>query len=232
MAKKKFYAVQNGRNPGVYLTWDECKKQVDGFSGASYKSFPTREEAEDYVKGGAGSRKTPEASAETSKAMEGKTPAEMAAEMSVSAEKTYATEPEPEAVAYVDGSYYHGSGRFSCGVVLFWNGQELHFKEAYSDPELAAMRNVAGEIKGAELAMKYCLEHGIASLQICHDYEGIAKWCEGQWEAKKEGTRAYRDYYRSASEKVRITFRKVKGHSGDAWNDLADHLAKEALGLV
>ena len=132
----------------------------------------------------------------------------------------------------MDGSYYHGSGRFSCGVVLFWNGKELHFKEAYSDPELAAMRNVAGEIKGAELAMKYCVEHGIASLRICHDYEGIAKWCEGQWEAKKEGTRAYRDFYRSASEKVKITFRKVKGHSGDTWNDLADHLAKEALGLV
>lgn len=94
------------------------------------------------------------------------------------------------------------------------------------------MRNVAGEIKGAELAMKYCLEHEIASLRICHDYEGIAKWCEGQWEAKKEGTRAYRDFYRSASEKVKITFRKVKGHSGDTWNDLADHLAKEALGLV
>ena len=46
MAKKKFYAVQSGRVPGVYLTWEECKKQVDGFSGAVFKSFPTREEAE------------------------------------------------------------------------------------------------------------------------------------------------------------------------------------------
>ena len=62
-----------------------------------------------------------------------------------------------------------------------------------------------------------------------HDYEGISKWCEGQWEAKKEGTRAYREFYRQASEKVKITFRKVKGHSGDRWNDLADRLAKEAL---
>lgn len=234
MAKKKFYAVQNGRVPGVYLTWDECKKQVDGYSGASYKSFPTREEAENYVKGGAGNGKSPEAAAETPTVA----PKEAAAEMTVgtpaSVEQTckHKHEEEPEAVAYVDGSYYHGSGRFSCGVVLFWNGKELHFKEAYSDPELAAMRNVAGEIKGAELAMKYCLEHEIASLRICHDYEGIAKWCEGQWEAKKEGTRAYRDFYRSASEKVKITFRKVKGHSGDTWNDLADHLAKEALGLV
>lgn len=79
--------------------------------------------------------------------------------------------------------------------------------------------------------MEYCLKHGISSLCIFHDYEGIAKWCEGQWEAKKEGTRAYRDFYRRASEKLNITFRKVKGHSGDTWNDLADRLAKEALRL-
>ena len=25
---QKFYAVAVGRNPGVYLTWDECQKQV------------------------------------------------------------------------------------------------------------------------------------------------------------------------------------------------------------
>ena len=30
----KFYAVKNGRVPGVYRTWDDAKKQVDGFSGA------------------------------------------------------------------------------------------------------------------------------------------------------------------------------------------------------
>ncbi|WP_302789300.1 viroplasmin family protein [Anaerostipes caccae] len=39
MAGKKFYVVRKGKNPGIYSTWDECKKQVDGFSGAEYKSF-------------------------------------------------------------------------------------------------------------------------------------------------------------------------------------------------
>lgn len=48
MAKKKFYAVKKGRKPGIYLTWDETKKQVDGFPGAIYKSFPTRVEAEQW----------------------------------------------------------------------------------------------------------------------------------------------------------------------------------------
>ena len=35
----KYYAVKNGRTPGVYRTWEDAKKQVDGFSGAEYKSF-------------------------------------------------------------------------------------------------------------------------------------------------------------------------------------------------
>ena len=45
MAKEKFYAVQKGTKPGVYLTWAECEAQVRGFKGALFKSFPTRVEA-------------------------------------------------------------------------------------------------------------------------------------------------------------------------------------------
>lgn len=67
------------------------------------------------------------------------------------------------AVAYVDGSYQHALGKFSCGVVLFLDGKELNLAEEYSDPDLVSMRNVAGEIKGAELAMAYCLTHDLRS---------------------------------------------------------------------
>lgn len=49
MAKKKYYAVKKGTNPGIYLTWDECKEQVSGFSGAEYRGFATEEEAKAYL---------------------------------------------------------------------------------------------------------------------------------------------------------------------------------------
>ena len=45
----KFYAVKKGRVPGVYRTWDDAKKQVDGFSGAEYKSFENITDATDYL---------------------------------------------------------------------------------------------------------------------------------------------------------------------------------------
>ena len=46
MAKQKFYVVWEGHKPGVYKSWDDCKKQVDGFPQAKYKSFGSVAEAE------------------------------------------------------------------------------------------------------------------------------------------------------------------------------------------
>lgn len=47
----KYYAVKKGRNPGIYTSWDSCLKEVKGYSGAIYKSFKTKEEAEIYMAG-------------------------------------------------------------------------------------------------------------------------------------------------------------------------------------
>lgn len=48
MSKKtKYYTVWSGREMGVFSSWEDCKKQVEGFEGAQYKSFPTEEEAKE-----------------------------------------------------------------------------------------------------------------------------------------------------------------------------------------
>ena len=49
-AAKKFYAVATGRQKGVFETWDACLASVDRWPGAKYKSFPTRAEAESFVR--------------------------------------------------------------------------------------------------------------------------------------------------------------------------------------
>ncbi|KAM0349713.1 hypothetical protein ACHAPU_003542 [Fusarium lateritium] len=51
----KFYAVKTGKQPGVYLDYDDCKAQTHGFAGAVFKSFKTRQEAQDFVDGKASS---------------------------------------------------------------------------------------------------------------------------------------------------------------------------------
>ena len=198
MGKKKFYAVKTGRKPGIYLSWDACKAQITGFSGAVYKGFEMEDEARLFL-----------------------------------SDSRIEKEPSEDAlVAYVDGSYNVATKEFSYGMVLLEAGKVIAKEcEKSNDASLAAMRNVAGEIKGAEAAMRYAKEHDRKELVIYHDYEGIAKWCLGEWKANKEGTKAYKAFYDAVSRQIQITFVKVKGHSGDTYNEMADQLAKQALGL-
>lgn len=202
---KKFYAVKSGLTPGVYNTWDECKRQVHGVPGAVFKSFPTRQAAEDYVAGN-----NVEVSEQTGESIDFDL-------------------PDGSAVAYVDGSYNAATGEYGCGVVFLADGEEIHLSRKGTDEELAAMRNVAGEILGAELAMKRAVELGLQKISIYHDYQGIASWCLGEWKTNREGTRAYKAYFDSIRDMLEIRFVKVKGHSGDRYNDMADQLAKQAV---
>lgn len=201
----KYYAVRVGRSIGVFLTWAECQKQVTGFPGAVFKSFTTIEEAENFVKG-------------------------IVPKIEESGEQILKAEPGA-LVAYVDGSYNVANNQFSYGMVLLDGEQELKFQQFFIDEELASMRNVAGEIKGAEAAMRYAVEQGFHKLYIYHDYEGIAKWCQGEWKTNKEGTKAYKAYFDSIRDKLQVVFVKVAAHTGDKYNEMADKLAKEALGI-
>lgn len=45
-----YYAVANGRKPGVYRTWNECKLQVHQYSNPIFKKFATLSEAESFIK--------------------------------------------------------------------------------------------------------------------------------------------------------------------------------------
>lgn len=135
------------------------------------------------------------------------------------------------AVAYVDGSFSVDLAMFSYGAVIFIDGKKYEFSKAFSDPDLVSMRNVAGEIKGAEFVMDYCVKNNIKSVDIYYDYEGIEKWCTGAWKTNKLGTQKYKELYNRISKEIEVNFIKVKGHSGDEYNDLADKLAKSALGI-
>ncbi|KHN98254.1 RNase H domain protein [Metarhizium album ARSEF 1941] len=48
---QKFYAVQAGFRPGVYMTYAECSAQTAGFKGAVFKSFTSRSDAEAFAAG-------------------------------------------------------------------------------------------------------------------------------------------------------------------------------------
>lgn len=136
-----------------------------------------------------------------------------------------------EPTAYIDGSFDEKTKRYSFGCVFFYQGTIMQFYKAFLEDELSSMRNVAGEIKGAGFIIQYCLNRGIKKLTIYHDYIGIASWYNLEWKANMYGTKKYQEFAVMAKKNIDVTFIKVKSHSNDKYNDMADYLAKRALGL-
>ncbi len=194
-----FYAVKIGRNVGIYDTWEDCKREVEGYSGAIYKKFSTYEEAEAFIN-----------------------------KASNDGNKNSMALNEDTAIAYIDGSFDLETKTFGFGAVVFFKGEKLTFSQRFDDENLASMRNVAGEIKGAEVVMTWALNNKVKKLILHYDYMGIENWALGKWKTTKEGTKAYKKFFDEIKDKIEVHFIKVKAHSGDEFNEEADKLAKNS----
>ena len=80
-------------------------------------------------------------------------------------------------------------------------------------------------------AIAYAIDHHYESICIYYDYEGIEKWATGLWKANKEQTQNYVKTINDMKKKIDIYFQKVLAHSGDYYNEVADGLAKKAVGI-
>jgi len=134
------------------------------------------------------------------------------------------------AIAYVDGSFKEKDMAYGSGVVYMTKNGIEEFYERYED-SFACHRNVSGEVKASELAIQKAIEDGKEKIYIYHDYQGISSWAEGEWKANNDLTKSYKAFIENAKKKIEIHFVKVKGHSNDKYNDLADKLAKKAVGI-
>lgn len=210
---KYYYAVKNGKTPGIYFTWKDCESQVRGYSGAIYKKFTTIKEAEDFIKDIERENELPKVKVESEK------------------ERTIEQSDlkDNEVLAYVDGSFDLSNFTYSYGVVFISKEGKETFSGREDNRELAEMRNVSGELRGAMVAMDLALERGMDTLYLHFDYTGIEQWAVGNWKTNKDGTRAYKKYYDSIKDKLKVVFIKVKAHSGIEYNEEADQLAKEAI---
>ncbi len=201
MAKKKFYAVRKGLRKGIYENWQECQAVIDGYSNAEYKSFSTREEAEQYM-------------GVNCCINEGEMPA-------VS---------ETKVIAYVDGSYEDKLKKYSFGcIILTPSGEIIKESGNGNNPASLAIRNVAGEMLGAMYAVKWAMINGYREIELRYDYAGIEKWVQGEWKAKNELAQKYAAAMNEWKKNIHISFLKIAAHSNNKYNDMADELAKSAL---
>ena len=135
-------------------------------------------------------------------------------------------------IAYVDGSFNIKTKEYGYGCVII-EGQKVikQLSGKGNDESYVSMRNVAGEILGSLKAIEYAIERNESFICIYYDYEGIEKWATKKWKANKKGTIEYMKKIEDYSKKIQISFIKVLAHSGDLYNEMADSLAKKAVGI-
>lgn len=220
---KKYYAVKAGKVPGIYTSWADCERQVKGFSGAIYKSFTNKADAESFVSNRGMSLE---------EYMNGQ---EINSKASPNAFKTNTSNlntskpnflEENHLIAYIDGSYDKHSRTIGAGGIMFFNGEEHRFSFGENNPKYTAFWNVSGELLAAMYVMNYALENNISKCSLYYDYMGIEMWATKRWKRNNALTEEYAVFCDTIFPHVTVYFHKVAAHTGDTYNEIADQLAK------
>lgn len=245
---KKVYAVKNGRQTGIYHSWSEAKAQVDGFSGAQFKSFSNTESASDYM-GDSGS-----SSSYGSGAGYGSyggysyssihSPGPTRDSSSSRSSRPPRSSSKPEQEIYVDGSSLSNG---KSGARAGWG---MYFGEGDS-------RNSSGSVRGeqtnnrAELtAIQRALDHVddkdtsyVIHTDSQYSLSAVNTWGESweknDWKLSSTGEQVKnQDLIKGIrttmkdlqSQGYDVELSKVKGHADIHGNEQADSLARAGAG--
>lgn len=212
MAAKRYYCVKKGKVTGMFQSWEECRKSVEGFPGAQYKGFGTYEEACKYLGIAQGAEE------------------ESPVEAIEKTEGSEAADGGRKLIVYVDGSYDDSIKRYAFGCVFILPDGKIYVECGNgNNPQSLQQRNVTGEMLGAMYAVKTAMLNEYTQVELRYDYEGIESWVSGEWRTKTELTAKYAAAMREWARSIKISFVKVPAHSNVKYNELADKLAKIGL---
>lgn len=226
----KFYVIWQGRETGIFTDWATCKKHVEKFAGAKYKSFKTREEAEAAFHGNVASssskqRAKPKAS--SAKTVKTYTAIEIAA-MPI------------DTKVFTDGACSPNPGKAGTGIAIYRNDR---IDELWYGIYNANGTNNTAELNGLNQALiiaKDELEKSKTVAIFCdskYSIQCITQWAVG-WQKKgwKKNSGEIKNLdlikeifslYQLLKDKVQILH--VNGHVGVEGNELADRMSMVAI---
>lgn len=133
------------------------------------------------------------------------------------------------AIAYVDASYSDNERFGAVGIVLLTSSEVIQYSEIPENLEDCALTSTNHELLAAAKAIKMAKERHIKNLIIKHDNSSIGELAKSHSVSKTSMEEWYKQLVMKHREKMSITFKKVKGHSKEYFNELADRLAYKAM---
>lgn len=220
MGKKRYYPAVNaktGESKLYYGDWlTEVAAEIQGQSDLIYRGFDTKEEADSFINAGFIEKDNidPEDNNAVNKEIEDR-------KVSLS---------ESEAIIVTDGSYMQDTNSKIVGYS--WIGiakdEETENSGITNKTDIVNMKNVGGEILAVEQGIKWALDNKIKRLDIYFDYSGLVSWAYG-YRTNTPISKEYHDFIMNARKNMKIVFHKVSAHTGVAYNEKADSLAKKAI---
>ena len=230
---KKFYVVWQGRQTGIFTDWDSCKKQVDAFPAAKYKSFKTRPEAEAAFSGNGA----------PSNSRSGASPAKK--KSSNQAVKTY-TAVEIAAMPldtkiFTDGGCEPNPGKAGSGVAVYRNDVVTELWYGLYNPNGTNNTAELNALHQALIMAKTELDKGKSVGVFCdsqYSIQCVTKWAVN-WQKKgwKKASGEIKNlelikqmFALHQQLKDQIQVLHVNGHVGVEGNELADRMSIIAIG--
>ncbi len=232
---KKFYVVWKGRKLGVHKSWDECKKAIDGFKGAQYKSFKTWDEALDqYQNHKPGSPSSSSASTVT----------KSKSTSSNGGIKTYTSdeilEMKETIKIFTDGGCEPNPGEAGSGVAIYHNNEIAELWYGLYNPNGTNNTAELNALHQGLLIAKERVAKGETAVLFSdskYSIQCVTQWAIG-WEAKgwkKKGGEIMnleiikKIYALHCETKNEIKILHVNGHVGVEGNELADRMTMVAI---
>ena len=209
-----FYAVHKGNTTGIFNSWDECKKSVDGYGGAIYKKFKKKSSAEDFVKCGNGEIITPEKLKIDIEVYTDGACSNNGYENAKAGLGVFFSEDDTRNLSKkVEGRQTNNTAEL-CAIIEAYNVLEKNVEKGeniciYSD---------------SRIAIGWCTTTG-------------EKYSKKNWKGNIPNVELIKKAYGLFKGKSNVIFSHVKAHTGNTdkhsiGNDGADRLANEAIGLI
>jgi ribonuclease HI len=225
---KKYYVVWNGRKTGVFNDWASCKKQVDQFSDAKFKSFSSKELAIAAFDDNLSVKNTKVTKAKKNNAQRKPLTSSTIFKMPF------------DVKIFSDGASEPNPGEAGSGVAVYENNTVVQLwyggYEAFGTNNLAELKALYYSFHVAEMELKKGKSVAIYS-DSTYSIQCITKWASG-WEKKgwKKSGGEIKNLqliqemfvlYKKIEKSIEIYH--VNGHVGIEGNELADRMSIIAI---